>query len=555
MKVFKNVLIGIVICVVVLCIGLAVFVSTFNLNNYINLITKSASKALGRNVEIKNANLHLDLFKGIDLNLQNITIAEDVSFGQAEFLRLGQLTAALDTMAFIQRQEIVLTSVKISDFHVNIIKDAKGAINAQSIGPKDDKPSSSGVKSDASTIPTQQNQLTLPVVLVKSIAITNGSLIYEDKNLQMPIRIPVTQVNIQIDNFNLAGYFPINVNATVLARNNNITMNANVAINVSDQAASLKNIIVQSDLTQLDIAQLKETLPALSQIPWPSIYSGRIKVEAQPLTISAKGLSGFKALTNIENLGMKIQDLPVELKTIKMDVDVDLSQSELQGKFNFDVLNGEIKNFNLSAAILQKLEGVAVIGPLLTEVLKNKLQDLQLPDSTFINLVTLQSTIQKGQLSISNMKVLSTLITLESQGTFDLSSQLIDMPTYVTISKDLSQKLVNTVKPLKGLENSEASIYIPGKISGDMASIKYSPDISYIGKRVATSEATEALSKQLDKVIEKNPEIGSILNAVLGKDAKNAELSNDNLENLNKDEPTQESSKELIKGFLNKVLK
>jgi hypothetical protein len=64
--------------------------------------------------------------------------------------------------------------------------------------------------------------------------------------------------------------------------------------------------------------------------------------------------------------------------------------------------------------------------------------------------------------------------------------------------------------------DQEGSLYIPGKLSGIIPKVSYAPDLEYISKKVASNEAADAVGQQLDKVLEKNPEVRDILNAVLG---------------------------------------
>ena len=89
----------------------------------------------------------------------------------------------------------------------------------------------------------------------------------------------------------------------------------------------------------------------------------------------------------------------------------------------------------------------------------------------------------------------------------------MDMPVY--IAADLSAHLSNSIPPLKGILDQDQRLYIPGKISGQAPGVRYSPDMEYLGKKIVTSEGVKQISDQLDKVLNKNPQVKEILNNVL----------------------------------------
>ena len=546
MKLFINIFITLIVIIVLIGIAAFIFISTFDLNKYINPISNQASEALGRQVNIGYAKLHLDIFKGIDLHLKNITIAEDEHFGKKDFVRLEALTTSLDVQALISRHEIVLTSVELSGLHVNIIRDEKGTINAQTIGPESTVVDQSIVQPSTPTSSTQLPSVppSMPQLLVKNIRITNSGLDYEDKNPSMPLHIPINQIAMNIDNFSLIEPFAVTFKAAVLSKSPNVDVHTNVVLNIVQFAAMVKDLNATSDLALIDFSQFKTAMPSWSQIPWPTSARGAFKFKADPFTISTKGLSGIKAQANVDNFALNVLEYPLSLQSLSSNIDIDLSKSDLSGRVDVTATSGKIEHLNLTNIILSKLNGISVIGLVLSELVKGGLVDLALGDKTLINGAMFDSKFGDGVITINTFNLNTQPMVIDGQGNVQLKGLNVDVMTNISMSTEITQKLSKSAKPLQGLVNDKGSIFIPGRISGVIPKVSYSPDIAYITQKLGTSEAVDALGKQLDKVIEKNPEVGNILNAVFGKESTGTTQEN-----------AGESSKDSIKGFLNKVLK
>ncbi len=523
MKILKNVLLGIVALIVVLIVAVFIFISTFDLNKYLGPITTQASNALGRQVLIEKAKLSLSLSKGVDLNIINVLVAEDARFGPEAFLKIGQIDATLDLNELIFKHGIVITSMQLSNLHVNIIRDEKGMINAAAIGPKSTESSSTSTTNVATS-----SSPTIPDFIVRRISIINGVVDYTDKAPDMPMRIIVDKVNVNIDDFSLTQDFPIALQAAVLSQTVNFFVKAKVSIDALKQSAQVKDLSVNSDLALLNMQHVKVALPSLAQMPWPSNVAGALSATLEPINVSAKGLSGVNAKVRLQQLSFKEADITIGLNSIYSEIEMDLSKPDLSGRVDALVLEGEIKDFNVTKALLNQLSAVPVVGPVLLEATKGNLPDLQMSNKTIINGSELKSTIAKGNYKIQKFTLSMDQVSLEAQGAVALANMQVDIPVKAMIEKELSSKLIKSVKQIEGLLNDNGSIQISGRISGIVPKVGFSADVNDIAKKVATSEATNALGEQLDKVIEKNPELGNILG---------------------------DSSKETIKGLLNSILK
>ena len=82
-------------------------------------------------------------------------------------------------------------------------------------------------------------------------------------------------------------------------------------------------------------------------------------------------------------------------------------------------------------------------------------------------------------------------------------------------AKDVSQEITRSITPLQGILDQDGRLYIPGKLTGQAPKIRYIPDAGYLAKKIVTSEGIKQIGNQLEKVLDKNPQVKEILNNVL----------------------------------------
>ena len=551
MKILKYVLICIGIFILLAVLGVFIFINTFDLNKYITPITAQASNVLGRKVSVGHADLHLDLFKGVDLQVQNVVIADDQAYGTAPFFTLGKFSASLDTIALLTRKEILLTSIQISDMYVRIIKDEKGAINAQTItvqpATKETTGNVSTTTSNVTPIPA------LPVLIVKSITLEKSTVIFDDQNKAFPLHVPLEHISITVDRFSLTDGFPIKVNAAFLSDVPNIIINANMKIDLAQMSVRTNDLDLSADLSSLILSRVKTISSTFAKMPMPESLKGSLNITVEPFTASSKGLDHLNAKADLNDLAFTFSDMPVHVRKVTIDTALDLSRPAINGVFNADLNEGVLQRFSLTQTVLAKLTLIPVLGPMMAEVLHNGSgQVTTQDDKTVIHSATLRTTLREGNMEVRTLNVNASPLNVDGHGKIDLSRMSVDLSLDARLSAVESQKLINSAKPLQGLLNDSMEIIIPGKLYGIVPHISYAPELSLITKKIATSQTSDQLGAQLDKVIQKNPEVGGLLNAVFGGTS-----SKDHGTTQSSDDPKSEgrSSEQLIKGLLNKVLK
>ncbi len=132
--------IAILVIIVVIVAGLAIFAATFNVNKYRGTIQAELEKRLGRTVTL--GDMHLGIFPP-RFRVQNPQIADDPAFNsQAPFIKAQELAISVKLLPLLHKQ-IEIRSLNLQRPSVNLIKNPSGVWNFASLGhpPENNQPS------------------------------------------------------------------------------------------------------------------------------------------------------------------------------------------------------------------------------------------------------------------------------------------------------------------------------------------------------------------------------------------------------------------------------
>jgi hypothetical protein len=215
--------------------------------------------------------------------------------------------------------------------------------------------------------------------------------------------------------------------------------------------------------------------------------------------------------------------------------------SNLKGEGDFNLSDAKVEKLNILSLIIDKLNFIPGLGGIIKGSLPSDIANKLDTDTTVLTKAQSKIRLENKVIFITDAQVESNLLSATAQGHVDFALAVdVDVKTYLAV--DLSAALTKKAKPLKGLLDEQNRLYIPGKVSGQVPAISYMPEMDYIRSKVITSESTDQISKQLDKVLEKNPGVKNILNSLLG-------------DGNSEDSTQKESSKEIINNLLKSILK
>ncbi len=115
----------------VIVVLLAITPFLFHVNQFRPVIERSASKALGRKVDL--GNLRLSLSRG-SLTTETLVIADDPEFSNSPFLKAKSVSVGVELMPLILSRSVEVTTIIIDSPQVTLIRNSAGRWNYASLG-------------------------------------------------------------------------------------------------------------------------------------------------------------------------------------------------------------------------------------------------------------------------------------------------------------------------------------------------------------------------------------------------------------------------------------
>jgi uncharacterized protein involved in outer membrane biogenesis len=345
MKFIKGLLITVVVLLVLVFAGAYIFLKSFDINKYRGQITSEISKQTGRNVVIERLGLNLSVFNGVYAEAVGVKMSEDPAFyseGDGNFLAVGSVAVSVDVMAYLTRREIVVSKVLVTGLNVKVIRDAKGVMNVQKIGPAP----AVAVEGQTATAATPAAAPAIPPFTIQKIALENATVTFIDQGMTPPMQINVSQIDFLVKNFSLKDPFTFEGQAAVLGAEKNVSLKGQAAIDITKQSAQLSGIEVEFNLAKLAIADLVKAVPQIEAAGLKDSLQGTILVQIPSLSAGASGLGTLTMNGKLQNGQIATKMLPLPVEKINADfiadaVDFTVKQFSLQ--LSTGVISGTAK--------------------------------------------------------------------------------------------------------------------------------------------------------------------------------------------------------------------
>jgi AsmA protein len=193
-KLLRNIVIAIVVVVAIL-FALPFFI---NVNSFKPKIEHELSAALGRHSTVGNLSLSI---LGGSVSADDITIADDPAFSKSPFLTAKSLKIGVELIPLIFSKELHVTDITLDEPSINVLSNARGAYNFQSLGgtaPRSESSSSSGGG--------------LTAFSVAELKVNDGKLVI-GKVGSSAKPTTIEKVNIEVKNFSATTQFPFTMTA------------------------------------------------------------------------------------------------------------------------------------------------------------------------------------------------------------------------------------------------------------------------------------------------------------------------------------------------------
>ena len=357
MKVLKIFVIAVFVLIVLAFVGTYIFVKNFDINKHKDTLALEIGKQLGRNVEIASMDLNVSITKGIYAEVRGLTISEDAVFGKGHFATLGAAQLNVDVMAYLSKREIVISKIIIDALNVNIIRDQIGSINVQKIGPvPSDKVNTAAASSPATAI-ASSSAPAIPDFSVRTITISNGTILYKDKGQNPPMQIPISHVDITITDFSLSKPFAFDGKLALFGGEKNVDVSGQASISVADQSVKITSFVTEVYLAKLKIADLVNAVPALAPMGLKENLEGKVTIEIPSLSAGASGLGSLVLNGKLQGGKIVTALLPVPIEKVSADFSAnakDFSANQFSLQLRTGIVSGKamITDYLLSQGLV-----------------------------------------------------------------------------------------------------------------------------------------------------------------------------------------------------------
>ncbi len=166
--------------VLVLLVGVILMLPfLLDLNRYRDQYLPILEETLHRNISVED--VRLTLFPQLGIQLEEVVIADDPSFSAQPFIAVPSIQVAVLWEPLLQRQ-VQVKSVLIENPVVRVIRNAKGDLNAATMGKISSTGKDLGKRGESGDTVSPL----LGVFAVRQLALTGGTLEFEDRIPQSP---------------------------------------------------------------------------------------------------------------------------------------------------------------------------------------------------------------------------------------------------------------------------------------------------------------------------------------------------------------------------------
>ncbi|OGX24940.1 MAG: hypothetical protein A2787_03150 [Omnitrophica WOR_2 bacterium RIFCSPHIGHO2_01_FULL_48_9] len=322
----RNLIIALLIIFILAVIFFAaafIFLKTVDINKFKSQIITQLETAVGREVGIQDMAFSFSFRKGIVLKVSGLTIANDPGETEKNFLEVEHINIDVDFMVLLRERRILVKNVEVNSPRIVLIRSAAGVLNVQTLGqpsasadPSTDQlsPSAIAAKGEASANKKDFDLGALPAVLVKSIGLHDGKLLYIDRALKPGLSVAISMIDVQVTNFSLKDKFHFSVAAAVLGKQQNTNINGSAQLDLRNLQARLDDTRIAVNLSAVLPEEVLKVSPAMENFKIVRQWHGMLDVTLNQMAAGAKGLMVLSLDGQLKNGGVSVDVLakPVE---------------------------------------------------------------------------------------------------------------------------------------------------------------------------------------------------------------------------------------------------
>ncbi len=273
----KKILFLFLFSILLAVVALAYFIATFDADKYVPLVEKKLEEAIGNPVKI--GHLSLTWSGGIAFEIRQLEIFSSHAPGAPPALRLEEASALLRLAPLLQK-DVKIGSLRLVHPSLRIVRDRQGEIRVVGIEPAQ---KSSGAETAAVSVP----------FLIDTVKVQDAEVIYTDEAAPEPLQIAVKDIDLTLKNVSVIQPIAFDVKASVMSRGQNIHATGRFLLPIRNGVAALEGFHFETDLSEMDVAELTSFLPQAAEMGLREPLRGKIDFAFDRLSLDPQGLEAL----------------------------------------------------------------------------------------------------------------------------------------------------------------------------------------------------------------------------------------------------------------------
>lgn len=329
----KKIFLAVAALLVLVVLGFAVFIATFDANRYKSHIEEAAQKILNKPVEIDRVSLGWS--NGVALQVKGFRVYPDSAKQSEPSIRVQNTSVLVKLLPILQKQ-IQITAIQIEKPFIEIVKNSQGAIE---IGGIDlgDKKSSSGSQQASNPSSAAAGALTVDSILIK-----DGTVIFKDLSGAGPAELSVRKIDLRIQQFSLDKPFSFKADAQFLSQDQNLHVTGAVSLPQASSPFSVSNLVFKTSLSDLDLKELGKAFPGFEAAGIENSLQGSLAVSSDKFSFDPAGMAQSQARVQLTDGKLKIKALKSSFDRIQLDMLLRGNTAELTS-LKLDLAGGAVE--------------------------------------------------------------------------------------------------------------------------------------------------------------------------------------------------------------------
>ncbi len=527
MKAVRMILVVLFVVIVILAVGLSVWISTFDINQYKSRIVQELSLRIGREVRVGGISIGFSIRQGVSLNVKEVSVSDDPVFSSEDVLAADQISLNVDVPAYLFKKEILIHSVRITNGSFDLINRASDPalvvslrkISFQSTDLSLDRPF--GFRLDCSLWADQTN---IRVSGKAQVDPDNAQIRFMDVKLETDLSelmirnspfYAVLREQLRMEDA-IQGKLSVDIPQAVFSQSGLLSVsvdgqlsNGKIVLGVLNDP--LTDIHLEFHMTESDLEIKAMSLSyALGKISLRGKLSDYMKEREFSLDGDAEDLH-LSELIAREKMPVLEEGLrPIELAgRIHANFSAEGHGLDVQSLRNSVVADGmvalregSVKNVNILRLVLDKISFIPDLVKRIEESLPPEDLDKLKKNETTLRDIEAGIKIQQGGVSVDHVELNADGFVIAAKGWLGFDQSLV-LDVDFHVSQDLSSHLVAAVDELSYLLDEEQQISIPFRpYRGKLNDVRIYPDIESLSKKIIRNKGQEELRKVIFRALD-----------------------------------------------------